>query len=115
MGNLYVVDYDHHRIEKFASDGTFVTKWGSEGSAPGQFIFETSVAADGSGNIFVADSWNNRVEKFTSDGRFLLELGTPGTGVAFVDPSSVAVDPSGNLYVNDFIDRSGRIQKLSCP
>ena len=35
-GNLYVADTYNHRIQKFSSDGTFVTKWGSVGRAEGR-------------------------------------------------------------------------------
>jgi DNA-binding beta-propeller fold protein YncE len=38
-GTVYVADSSNHRIQKFTSDGKFITKWGSEGSADGQFAF----------------------------------------------------------------------------
>jgi len=28
-GNVYITDRGHDRIQKFSSDGTFLTKWGS--------------------------------------------------------------------------------------
>ena len=36
-GNVYVADSGNSRIQKFTSDGKFITKWGSEGSQTGQF------------------------------------------------------------------------------
>ncbi|MCP5017469.1 MAG: 6-bladed beta-propeller, partial [Ketobacter sp.] len=27
-GNVYVVDFENHRIQKFDSEGDFLTKWG---------------------------------------------------------------------------------------
>ena len=36
-GNVYVVDYWNHRIQKFTSDGTFLTKWGTFGTGDGEF------------------------------------------------------------------------------
>jgi hypothetical protein len=37
-GNLYIADQFNFRIQKFTSDGTFITKWGSEGEGDGQFL-----------------------------------------------------------------------------
>ena len=34
-GNVYVGDSHNRRIQKFASDGTFITKWGSGGDGDG--------------------------------------------------------------------------------
>ena len=36
-GDVYVVDSGNNRIQKFSSDGAFITKWGSHGSGNGQF------------------------------------------------------------------------------
>ncbi|HYA84904.1 MAG TPA: hypothetical protein VEH06_15875 [Candidatus Bathyarchaeia archaeon] len=32
MGNVYVADYGNNRIQKFNSNGTFITTWGELGS-----------------------------------------------------------------------------------
>ncbi len=91
------------RIEKFASNGAFLTTWGSwcnlntpgsivtdangtAGSATilrgvdwclgdGQFGFVAGLAVDSVPNVYVADSGNNRVQKFSADGTFLLKWG----------------------------------------
>jgi hypothetical protein len=70
-GNVYVADNAFDRMQKFSSDGTFITAWGSQGSADGQFDFPEGVAVDSSGNVYVADSFNKRIQKFSSDGTFL--------------------------------------------
>jgi DNA-binding beta-propeller fold protein YncE len=31
-GNVYVSDSNNHRIQKFTSNGTFITKWGGPGT-----------------------------------------------------------------------------------
>ena len=63
-GNVYVADSNNHRIQKFDSDGVFVTKWGSKGSGDGQFQQPSGIAIDSSGNVYVADSDNHRIQKF---------------------------------------------------
>ena len=53
QGNLYVMDSGNHRIQKFDSDGNFITMWGSEGRNDGQFdCFACMVAVDGQGNVY---------------------------------------------------------------
>lgn len=37
QGNVYVVDGSKYRVQKFTSDGEFLTKWGSNGDGDGQF------------------------------------------------------------------------------
>jgi DNA-binding beta-propeller fold protein YncE len=63
-GNVYVADTGNNRIQKFSSDGTFLAKWGSYGTAEGQLNEPMGVAVDQSGNVFVADSWNYRIQVF---------------------------------------------------
>ena len=37
-GSVYVTDYSNHRIQRFTSEGVFVSKWGTQGSGDGDFI-----------------------------------------------------------------------------
>jgi DNA-binding beta-propeller fold protein YncE len=92
-GNVYASDYDGGRIQKFLSDGTFLTKIGSPGSGDGQLSMPTGVTIDSSGDIYVVNAYNNRIEKFSSNGTFVSKFGTGGYGVA--------VDSSGYIYVGD--------------
>jgi DNA-binding beta-propeller fold protein YncE len=47
-----------------ASHYQFVKKWGSVGSADGQFFFPDGLAIDLSGNVYVVDRGNNRIQVF---------------------------------------------------
>jgi streptogramin lyase len=111
QGNVYVADTHNDRIQKFDSDGTFLTKWGSEGVANGQFDRPYSVAVDSQGNVYVADTWNHRIQKFDSDGTFLTKWGTNGTANGqFDDPEGIATDSQDHVYVADTFN--DRIQKF---
>src|SRR5262249_3233603 len=114
-GNVYVADVDNNRVQKFSSDGSFITKWGSYGTADGQFNLTSRVAVDSSGNVYVAYVAKNRVQKFSSDGSFITKWGSRDSfGIAdgqFELPVGVAVDSSGNVYVAEFANN--RVQKFS--
>src|SRR5262249_50192284 len=81
---------------------SFVLKWGSSGSANGQFLTPTAITVDSAGNVYVAEGNGNRLQKFDSNGNFLLKAGVPGdVPGGFVTPSGIAVDSAGNVYVSD--------------
>ena len=110
-GNVYVADTDNDRIQKFTSDGTFITKWGSEGTGNGQFYYPSDVATDAAGNVYVVER-GARIQKFTSDGAFIAKWGSSGsTDGHFVGPEGIATDAIGNVYVADTLNQ--RIQKFT--
>ena len=59
--NIYVTEYDNHRVQKFSSTGTYLDKFGTLGSGDSQFNFIQGIAVDSAGNIYVADNFNDRV------------------------------------------------------
>jgi sugar lactone lactonase YvrE len=112
-GNVYVADYWNHRIQKFTSNGTFITKWGSQGSGNGEFSEPTAIAIDSSDNVYVAEFQNARIQKFTSDGTFITKWGSEGSGDGQFEggPTDIATDSSGKVYVTNW--RADRIQKFT--
>ena len=60
-----MADYGN-RIQKFTSDGVYLTQWGTQGTGDGQFNNPAGVAVDASGNVYVADTDNNRIQVFGS-------------------------------------------------
>ena len=100
--NVYVADQSNHRVQKFDSNGRYLTQWGSRGSGSGQFLNPFCVAVDSSGNVYVVDEANHCVQKFDSGGRYLTRWGSGGGGSGqFLNPYGVAVDRSGNVYISD--------------
>jgi len=71
--NIYAVDnYDSYlgndcRIEKFDSNGNYLTQWGNFGSGNGQFDFPYGIAIDSNNNVYVADTSNYRVQVFANN------------------------------------------------
>ena len=101
-----------HRIQKFTSSGVLIIKWGSLGTANGQFSQPYGVATDRQGNVYVADTYNHRIQKFNSSGVYLGKWGSNGTGNGqFQFPGGVAVDSRGRVYVTDL--NNNRIQQFT--
>lgn len=60
-----VVDSGNNRIQKFDSNGKFITKWGSYGVGDGKFRFADSIAVHSLGkNVYVTDSDNRSIKIF---------------------------------------------------
>jgi len=64
-GSVYVADWRNSRIQKFTSEGVFVTKWGTYGPGDGQFYYPYGIAAAAKGSVYVSDSGNRRIQKFS--------------------------------------------------
>lgn len=110
-GNVYVADFNNHRIQKFDASGTFLGKWGTQGTGDGQFNFPTGIVTDAQGNVYVADSGNDRIQKFDRTGMFLGKWGRHGTGMGqFWGPNGVTIDSKGNVLVAD--STNNRIQQF---
>lgn len=63
-GNVFVADFYNNRIQKFSSDGTFLTAIGEEGTSPGLLNHPIAVAVTNDGTVFVTDYGNNRIQKW---------------------------------------------------
>jgi uncharacterized protein (TIGR03437 family) len=108
-GNLYIAEFEGHRVRKLTPDGklatiagTGVAGWSGDGRAASaaQIRFPAGMAFDRAGGLYIADSGNNAVRKLYADGTIGTVLGrNPGT--ILYAPLAVAVDPAGTLYVGD--------------
>lgn len=112
--DLYTVSFSNARVVRTDWTGAFVTEWGNQGSAPGQFTNPVGVAVDAVGRVYVADRGNHRVQVFDSGGRFLGAWGTQGSGHSeFQYPTGVATGSGGLVFVSDEYDDgegNGRVQ-----
>jgi DNA-binding beta-propeller fold protein YncE len=52
------------RIQKFDTNGNFITKWGSYGTGDGQFIDPEHLAIDSEGYVYVSDRGRNDIQVF---------------------------------------------------
>lgn len=111
-GNVYVVDSNNKRVQKFTASGVFVSTFGSNGSTNGKFQIPFGIAVDSAGNIYVSDNVLNRVQKFDSTGAYVLQWGATGSANSqFNGAFGIALDAAGNVYVAD--SGNNRIQKFT--
>jgi sugar lactone lactonase YvrE len=111
-GNLWVVDENQYRVEKFNEAGEFFSAFGSQGTENGKFSRPTDVAVDAKGNLWVTDAGNSRIEEFNEKGEFVAKVGSAGSGnLQFSGPESIAIDAKGNIWVGDTYNH--RVQELN--
>jgi RHS repeat-associated protein len=114
-GDLWVVDTDNDRLQKFSEAGTYKSKFGSSGTGDNQFGRPTDVAIDTKGNIFVTDAGNGRVQKFNANGEYVSKFGKVGEGYngefGAGGPEGLAIDSKGNIWVADTYN--DRLQKFN--
>jgi tripartite motif-containing protein 71 len=108
---VYVGETENNRVQKFDLLGSFLTKWGTEGTDNAEFTAPDGIAIDPVGDVYVSDGGNNRIQKFSHDGDFFTKFGSFGTGAGQFDfPLDLDFDSAGNLYV---VDRfNNRVQKF---
>ncbi|HSS31992.1 MAG TPA: 6-bladed beta-propeller [Solirubrobacterales bacterium] len=113
-GNLWVVDENNNRIEKFNAAGAYLTKFGSSGTGNGQLSRPTALAIDSKGNVWVTDAANKRVQEFNEKGEYLTKFGSSGTGngqFSGAGPEGIAIDSKGNIWVSD--TSASRLQEFN--
>ena len=77
-GFVYVADTGNNRIQKFDSQGKFVSRIGALGDDPGEFKSPSSIAVDSKDFVYVADTDNNRIQKFDSNERYVSSWSSTG-------------------------------------
>jgi len=95
-GLLLVSDNNNHRVQVFScDDGSFVSKFGEEGSQPGQLHYPWGLAIDRDHDrILIVDCFNDRLQSWSlSDQSFLSCIGKKGSSRwRFRGARGIAVD-----------------------
>jgi streptogramin lyase len=115
--NVYVVDWENERVQKFTSGGTFITTFGEAGFGDEQFISPYGIEVTADGFVQVTDFGHNHIKRWepNDDGtQYSLPLADPHWGLpdpnpdppnpnpaTFNQPLFIAQDSAGNVYVSD--------------
>ena len=116
-GNLYIADYEHHRVRKVGTNGIITTvagtgaigSSGDGGPATNATLYlPTDLDVDAAGNLYIAEYYGNRVRKVAVNGVITTVAGggaSSADGVlatnAFLPyPYGVEVDAVGRVYVS---------------
>ncbi|KYG72216.1 hypothetical protein MB14_09250 [Roseivirga ehrenbergii] len=113
-GDIYVSDYDNHRIRKISPQGMVSTLAGSSTrsvidglGAEAAFYSPAGMAVDENFNIYITDQ--RYVRRITPDGQVTTIAGsdqngnTDGEGLSasFNEPHSVVIDSKGDLFITE--------------
>jgi sugar lactone lactonase YvrE len=93
-GHVYVADTYKQRIQKYRSNGDFITQWGSQGSGEGQFEGPRGVAVDSAGCVYVADTLKHRIQKSSPSPHHL-----KATLIEWVTITSIVFSGAGFLFL----------------
>ena len=107
-GNLYVCDYNNHRIQRWApsaTSGVTVAGGNGAGSASNQLHFPSGIHVTSTGDIYIADLANHRIQFWAagaSTGSTVAGGNGLGAGLNQLNfPFDVALDDSNYLYISD--------------
>lgn len=127
-GNLYVTEWNSHRIRKVtpAGEASTVAGTGFAGyrdgsSASAEFKNPNGIVMTGEGDFFIADQNNHVIRRIRPDGQVstVAGLGRPGfadgdeSSALFNAPSGIAMAPDGSLVVTESANH--RIRRIRFP
>ncbi len=119
-GNLFVAEYNGHRVREITPGGTITTVAGNgalrfggdNGPATAASIaFPSAIEVAADGSIYIADTFNQRVRLVSPDGIITTVAGSGAYGfsgdgnlatlASFTDIRGVAVSPTGGIFISD--------------
>ena len=87
-GELLISDgYKNRCVHYFSPDGTWLRRFGDDGTGPGEFKLVHCVRVDRYNRIWVCDRENRRIQIFDSDGQYITEWNNiPQPDTLYFDP-----------------------------
>ncbi len=76
-GNIYILDSGNHRIQKFDSNGKYISTIGRKGQGPGEFNSPIGIRLDSKEFIYVLDQGNHRIQVFSTKDKYLKSFSNP--------------------------------------
>jgi len=129
-GNIYIADYENHRVRKINTTGVITTIAGNgvpgySGDGGPATLAELNkpqgVCVDATGNVFIADANNGCIRKVTIAGIISTIAGNgtdgfggdggPATAAMLNNPYGICIDGLGNMIIGD--QSNHRIRKIN--
>ena len=98
---LYVAEEQNHQIQRFATSGEFMSKFGTQGSGDGELNQPRGLCIHNDGRVFVSDAGNKRISVFDAYGTFLYHIPNDSGHSNFSSPWGIALDHHGSLHIGD--------------
>jgi len=118
VGENYYLTHFFPKVFMFRSDGSFVTKIGTEGRGPNEFTVVHDVDIDRTTqNIYLADGWQQRFFVFSKNGNLIRTFKTPiYAAISFTFTNEGILCYNMNQFANvensyNLIDTTGNIIK----
>jgi sugar lactone lactonase YvrE len=107
--SLFVVDMTG-RVQKFSSNGVFLTSWQMPETDLGK---PKGMDRDASGNIVIIEPHYARVNHFSPAGKLEFQWGIHGTNIGeLAFPRAVAINSRGEIYLSEY-GQAERIQRFT--
>jgi sugar lactone lactonase YvrE len=103
-GYLYIADTQNHRIQRFDSNGNFISEKGGFGWEPEQFNEPVALSTRNGLDVFVADYNNSRIVRYDKDLNFISFFSSRENeyeDYQFGFPSGVDLSTHGELFCLD--------------
>jgi uncharacterized protein (TIGR03437 family) len=129
--NLYIADYNNHRVRMVVLATGVVTtvagsgklKWTGDTGVATQIPMDVDdIAVDSAGNVYVADYFNSRIRKVLVSAGTVSTIaglanpgnagdGGPAAQAAINGPTGISVDANNNIYFVDWFNN--RVRKIN--
>jgi DNA-binding beta-propeller fold protein YncE len=112
-GFLYIADTQNNRIQRFDSNGNFLSEKGGFGWAPEEFDRPVAVSSQNGLDVFIADYNNHRIVRYDKDLHYLASFLSNeqwNENLQFGYPMGVDLSVHGELFCLD--TENNRILKL---
>ena len=103
-GNIAIVDFYNKRVQRFSSDGAYMTEYGKKGLAAKKLNCPSSVAFNRFGDVIIVDNYR-AICCFTESGQFIKNI----SNEHLIKPGTMTIASVGRMVVCDWGDNTVKV------